>query len=163
MVHPWLSCQDVDLWNSNSVHLNMVSKHDSTAHTLWIDIESLFRDNKEAHIMELENELRQMTMGDKSVNEFYERMKVTTDLLGNIMNLVIERTLVTYFLNGLNPKYVHIAAMIRQKEPLPALLQPCSIFTFEEGRPSRSHPQLAHHSDHDSAPIVLYTRSLSPP
>lgn len=52
--------------------------------------------------MELENKVRQMTMGDKLINEFYERMKVIADLLGIIGNPVTESTLVTYFLNGLN-------------------------------------------------------------
>lgn len=95
--------------------LNMVTKPDSTAHTLWLDIEAFFRKNKELCIMELENELRQMTMGDKSINEFYERMKVTADLLGNIGNPVTKHTLVTYFLNSLSPKYDHIGTIICHK------------------------------------------------
>lgn len=93
----------------------MVTKPDCTAHTLWLNIEALSCDNNEACIMELENKVRQMTMGDKLINEFYERMKVIADLLGIIGNPVTESTLVTYFLNGLSPKYDHIGTIICHK------------------------------------------------
>lgn len=69
----------------------MVTKPDSTAHTLWLDIEALFHENKEAQIMEFENELRQITMGDKSINELYERMKVTLVTTESISSLSTTR------------------------------------------------------------------------
>lgn len=142
--------------------LNMVTKPGSTAHSLWLAIEALFRDNKYARIIELDNELRLMTMGDRSVNEYYEKMKVTADLLANIGSPVSERTLVAYFLNGLSPKYDHIATVIRHKEPLPTLHQARSTILLEEPRITRTRQAKPSHTDHASAPTVLYTGSQTP-
>ncbi|KAL7614658.1 hypothetical protein Lser_V15G08740 [Lactuca serriola] len=141
----------------------MVTKPGSTTNSLWLDIEALFRDNKEAHTMELENKLRKMSMGDRSVNEFYKKMKVTADLLGNIGNFAPEHTLLMYFLNGLNLKYDHLVVLIRYKDPLPNLLQAQSILTLEESRLSRTRQAITHHSDHASAPTVIYLGHPSPP
>ena len=44
--------------------IDTVLKKNATARDSWLSIESLFRDNKEAHALQLENELDTMVIGD---------------------------------------------------------------------------------------------------
>ncbi|CAH1430622.1 unnamed protein product [Lactuca virosa] len=92
---------------------------DATDVQLWKAIEDLFRDNKEANAIELENQLRNIVIGDSTVMEYYTRIKTISDLLANIGSKVPERTLVTYALNDLSSKFDHIATTIRHKTPFP--------------------------------------------
>ena len=71
--------------------IDTVLKKNATARDFWLSIESLFRDNKEARALQLENELRTMVIGDLSVHEYCQKMKTTADLLTNIDAPVSER------------------------------------------------------------------------
>ncbi|CAH1435111.1 unnamed protein product [Lactuca virosa] len=103
--------------------LNMVTKHGSTANSLWLSIKALFRDNKKARVMELDNEFHLISMGDHFVNEYYEKMKVTTDLLANIGYPVPKRTIVSHFLNDVSLKFDHMSTKITHKDAFPTILQ----------------------------------------
>ena len=90
---------------------------DATTAQLWNAIEDLFRDNKEANAIELENQLRNIVIGDSTIMEYYTCIKTISDLLANIGSQVPERTLVTYSRNGLSSKFDHIATTIRHRNP----------------------------------------------
>lgn len=57
--------------------LTMVLKSGSTANNIWVAHESLFRDNKDARSIKLENELHNMTLRDRSINEYCQRITST--------------------------------------------------------------------------------------
>lgn len=46
---------------------------------IWFALEDLFQDNKDARSIELENELRNMILGDRSINDHCQRMKIVHD------------------------------------------------------------------------------------
>ncbi|CAL9219800.1 unnamed protein product [Arabidopsis halleri] len=57
--------------------LDTVLKKNATARDLWLSIERLFRDNKEARALQLENDLRTMVIGDLSVHDYCAKLKTT--------------------------------------------------------------------------------------
>lgn len=63
--------------------------------------------------MELDDELRNITIGDSTIMEYYTRIKSISDLLTNIGSPMPERNLVIYTINGLSPKYAHVVTIIR--------------------------------------------------
>nr|VDD43525.1 unnamed protein product [Brassica oleracea] len=79
--------------------LDTVLKTRCSARDLWVTIENLFRENKEARAIQLENELRSLTIGDMSVHEYCQKLNTTTDLLANINSPVTDRAVVMHMLN----------------------------------------------------------------
>ncbi|GJZ28355.1 hybrid signal transduction histidine kinase M [Tanacetum coccineum] len=92
--------------------LQTVLKKNVTTKDVWKSLEDLLHDNKEAHTMELHEELRSMELEDLSIAEYFKRIKVIVDLLANIDSAVDEKNLVMHAVNGLgdNEKcvYVHV-------------------------------------------------------
>ncbi|XP_024966046.1 uncharacterized protein LOC112506265 [Cynara cardunculus var. scolymus] len=64
--------------------LQMVLKKDSTALHVWNNLETLFRDIKDAKSMQIDSELRKIVMGDLSVTAYYTKIKGLADLLANL-------------------------------------------------------------------------------
>ena len=122
--------------------IDIVLKKNATARELWLSIESLFRDNKEARALQLENELRTMVIGDLSVHEYCQKMKTTADILANIDAHVFERALVSHLLNGLSDKFDSIINVVQHKVPFPTLLEARSLLQMEETRLSNNRNQL---------------------
>ena len=60
----------------------------------------------------MDDELRNIQLGDSTIMEYCNRIKAIADLLSNIGALVSDRLLVTYALNGLSEKYAHVKPMI---------------------------------------------------
>lgn len=136
--------------------LNMILKPDATAHTVWTNLENLFRDKKQTRVIELDHELRTLTLGDLIISNYCERMKVIYDLLSNIGSPVPKPTLVTYLINGLSSKFDNIATVMRHQDPLPSLLKCRSILTLEECTMNRNRPTQPLHMDHASSPQALH-------
>lgn len=64
----------VQLWLYGSMSqnvLNMVLKDGQSTKDLWVSTENLFRSDKHSRVMHLENELRNITMGDLSVVAYF--------------------------------------------------------------------------------------------
>jgi hypothetical protein len=99
--------------------LTMILKTDSTSKSVWDSLESLFRDNKHARSVELENELRSMVLGDLTISQYCSKFKAISDLLANIGTAIPENSLVTLLLKGLSPKFDQVSLLLRYKDPPP--------------------------------------------
>ena len=137
--------------------IDTVLKKNATARDLWLSIENLFRDNKEARALQLENDLRTLVIGDLSVHEYCQKMKTTADLLANIDAHVTERALVSHLLKGLSEKFDSIINVIQHKSPFPTLLEARSMLQMEETRLARQVKPSPRHHDNSSSSTVLYT------
>ncbi|KAG7563255.1 hypothetical protein ISN44_As10g000810 [Arabidopsis suecica] len=110
--------------------LSSVLKSECSARELWLTLENLFRDNKEARAIQLENELRTLQIGDLSVYEYSQKMKSISDMLTNVNSPVSDRALVMHLLNGLNSKFDSIINVIKHRTP------PCSFSDARSMLPS---------------------------
>ncbi|XP_010423221.1 PREDICTED: uncharacterized protein LOC104708363 [Camelina sativa] len=150
----------VKMWIYDTISesiLDIVLKTKSTARELWITIEELFRDNKEARAMEYDTELRTLTIGDSTVADYCKRLKTLSDLLANVESPVTDRQLVMYMLDGLNDKFDSIINVIKHKSPYPSFTVARSMIQLEETRLSK-HVQPAPSPPSDtSTPNILYT------
>lgn len=134
--------------------LNMIIKKGDTAQTVWKSIENLFQDNKDALANELESELRSIEIGDKTISDYCQRIKVISDLLDNIDEPVSDKLLVRCMLNGLSEKYEHVAGITRHQKPMPTFLEARSMLMMEESRLNRRRPT-SQLKDTSSSPTVL--------
>ena len=127
----------------------------STARDLWNTLENLFRDNKENRALQLENELRTITIGDLSVQEYCRKRKSLSDLLANVDSPVTDRQLFMHCLNGLNDKFDGIHNVIRHRSPFPSFHTARSMLLAEEERLNKHVKPAIAHSDTTSSPNVL--------
>ncbi|KAJ9567108.1 hypothetical protein OSB04_003074 [Centaurea solstitialis] len=70
----------VKLWIYGTISqalLQTVLKKDATALQVWTTLENLFGENKDARCMQLDTELRNIVMGDLSVNAYCTKMNLT--------------------------------------------------------------------------------------
>ncbi|GKF65481.1 Myb-like protein P, partial [Tanacetum coccineum] len=84
--------------------LQIVLRKNVSAHDVWKSLEDLFHNNKDAHVMELHEELRSLELGSLSITEYFKRIKVISNLLSNIDSPIYDKNLVMYAVNGLGDK-----------------------------------------------------------
>jgi len=137
--------------------LDTIIKVGCTARDLWLSLESLFRDDKEARAFQFETELRTMTMEDLSVHEYCQKLKSLSDLLTNVDSPISDRVLVMHLLNGLTEKYDYILNVIKHKSPFPSFTEARSMLLMEESRLSNKSKSSLSHTNHPSLSNVLFT------
>lgn len=123
-------------------------KKGGSAHDVWTRIENQFRNNKEARVMQLDNELRNKEIGDLSIHEYCQQLKSIADLLSNLDAPVADKTLVMYMLNGLNDKFDYVLNVIKHQKPFPSFDDAKNMLEMEESRLKKVHKVNASHKDH---------------
>ncbi|GKF10789.1 developmental and secondary metabolism regulator VEA1-like protein [Tanacetum coccineum] len=76
--------------------LTTILKKNVSARDVWISLENLFRDNNDARAIQLDSDLRNITLGDMSIGDYFQRIKSISHLLQNIDKPVDEKTIVIY-------------------------------------------------------------------
>ncbi|EOA32658.1 hypothetical protein CARUB_v10015956mg, partial [Capsella rubella] len=120
-----------------------------------------FRNNKDARVMQIDNELRTLEIGNQSIQDYCQALKSLADLLSNLDSPVNDRNLVMYMLNGLNEKFDNIINVIKHQKPLPSFDDAKSMLQDEESRLKKAHKAIASHSAHASSPAALVTTNTS--
>ncbi|GKB37400.1 Toll/interleukin-1 receptor domain-containing protein [Tanacetum coccineum] len=112
-------------------------------------------DNKDARITQLDNEIRNMSIGNTSITNFFQQIKSKSDRLANLESPVKDSSLVTYAINGIRSKYPDAALVIRLREKSPTFDELRSMMLLEESDMSHSSSGkfLLHNTP--SSPIVL--------
>ncbi|XP_010468738.1 PREDICTED: uncharacterized protein LOC104748855 [Camelina sativa] len=139
--------------------LDTILKTRSSARDIWLSIENLFRDNKEARAIQLDNELRSLTIGDLSVHDYCQKLKTLSDLLANVDSPVTDRVVVMHMLNGLSEKFDNIVNIIKHRQPFPSFSIARSMLVEEERRLSKQVRTGATTSATSSSANVLYASS----
>ncbi|CAH1441686.1 unnamed protein product [Lactuca virosa] len=109
--------------------------------------------------MELDDELRSITIGNSIVVQYCTRIKSIVDLLANIGASVSEGNLVIYSINNLSLKFSHVVTTIRHQKPFPTFLEMRSMLMLEERSMIKEQNRVvqATHQDHASALTILNT------
>lgn len=105
----------------------MTLKKSAPTSQVWMSLQTLFHDNKDAKEIKLYNELWNITIGESSTC-----IKNIADLLGNIDKIILEKKLVMYTINGLSPEFHNLASLIRRISPFPMFLKMRSMLLLEE-------------------------------
>ncbi|XP_023739033.1 uncharacterized protein LOC111887043 [Lactuca sativa] len=126
IVKPWLHS------TLSTSLLQMIFKKKVITYEVWRNIEKVFQDNKVNKIIQIDNELRNITMGNFTITEYCNRIKNLADFLDNMDAKVLGANLVAYTLNGLPPKFRYIATSISLRHPLSTFWDTQSILTKEK-------------------------------
>lgn len=124
---------------------------------MWINIENLFRFNKDSRAIQLENQLRNITIGDLSASTYFSKIKTLSDQIENLVSNIPDKNLVMYALNGLSMKFQHVASIIQHRSLFPMFLETHDMITLEEQTLTQNRViQDPSHQDHASSSTILY-------
>lgn len=145
--------------------LQMILKKKSMTYVIWCDLEDLFCTNKENKAMQLENQLRNIVMGDLSVNDYYTKIKAIADMLDNLVAPIPKRNLVSYTLNGLTQKFKPITTTIQYSKPFSTSMEAWSTLVMEEQQLELDHSRqiIPAYSDNSSLPTIILTEDHQQP
>lgn len=139
---------------------NTVIKTNFSAHQLWLNIEKLFRDNKDSHVMQLYSEIRTICMGDLPVQAYCMKIQKIANLLENLdpSSKIYDKHLVMYTVNGLSPRFENIARVLLHCIMFPNFSETRSILALEESCFLQLRaPTVPAHSTHPSS-LLFYTQ-----
>ncbi|XP_010516926.1 PREDICTED: uncharacterized protein LOC104792475 [Camelina sativa] len=139
--------------------LTSVLKTECSVRDVWLMLENLFRDNKEARAIQLENELRNFTIGDLAVHDYCQKLKSISDTLANVNSPITDRALVIHLLNGLSSKFDNIINVIKHRSPPCSFGEARSMLINEEDRLKTKRQTLPNNDDNASSPQVLLVSS----
>lgn len=135
--------------------LQNIYQRNLSARQAWVNLHNLFQVNKEARALQLENDLRNISLGNMSITEYCTKIKTIADLLSNIDSPVSDRNLVTYTVNGLPQRWESVPLHIRLQRPPPSWVETRAILLGEETRLLSSRHTDNNHFDTTSSPTVL--------
>ncbi|GJS08253.1 zinc finger MYM-type protein 1-like protein [Tanacetum coccineum] len=139
-------------------HADMIIDDSATGRDVWKRLTDIFHDNKDARVIQLDNEIRNMAIGNLSVNDYFQEIKSKADRLANLDSPVKDSTLVTYAINGLRCKYREIARIIRHREKLPTFDEVPSMILLEESDVlAISNASSSLHTTSSSATVLVAT------
>ncbi|GJS76143.1 putative nucleotidyltransferase, ribonuclease H [Tanacetum coccineum] len=112
--------------------VDMIVDDSITAHGVWKRLQNIFHDNKDARVVQLDNEIRNMVIGNLSVNDYFQELKSKADRLANLDSPVSDSSLVTYAINGARSKFTEVARIFHHHEKLPTFYEARSMILLEE-------------------------------
>ncbi|CAI9296510.1 unnamed protein product [Lactuca saligna] len=121
------------LYDTLSVPLiNMIFKRHATTFKVWESLAEVFRDNKASKVIQLDRELRNISIGTSSTTDYYNKIKSLANRLEHMDAKVSDTNLVAYIINRLSPKYRHIVMNIRHRDSPPSCWDARSILICKE-------------------------------
>jgi hypothetical protein len=100
--------------------------------SLWLGIEDQFIRNHETRAMILIGEFCTFVQGDLSISEYCHCLKGMANALGDLGEVVLDRTLVLTILRGPNGRFSHMAAFLKRQRPFSTFAVVCNDLQLEE-------------------------------
>ncbi|GJW86461.1 hybrid signal transduction histidine kinase M [Tanacetum coccineum] len=125
----------VKLWIYRTISKDLVKrvlKKNLKACDVWKNLKDVFHDNKDVRAMQLDNDFRNLSIGNLSITQYFTKIKDMADLLANIEAPVSDKSPVTYAVNGLGNKFAHVASIIHHRDPFPTFDTARSMLLVEE-------------------------------
>ncbi|KAL7614435.1 hypothetical protein Lser_V15G06051 [Lactuca serriola] len=154
----------VKLWIFGSISQKLISSAysiNASARKVLQNLHSLFYKNVESTAIQLEAELRNITLGDLAIHDYCENVKRIADLLEGLGEKVKDRNVVLHALNGLPSKYDNVVGIIRFTKPFPTFSKMRAMLAVEETRLSSTRVINPSHENNASAPPLLHVGSSS--
>ncbi|GKE40879.1 Toll/interleukin-1 receptor domain-containing protein, partial [Tanacetum coccineum] len=134
--------------------VDMIIGDSTTAHGVWKRLTDIFHDNKDARVIQLNNEIRNMAIRTLFVNDYLQEVKLKVDRLANLVSKVNDSRLVTYAINGLHAKFPQTERIIRHIEKLHTFDEMNSIIILKESD-MLQHGNLSFHNTYSSPTILV--------
>ncbi|GJR86581.1 ribonuclease H-like domain-containing protein [Tanacetum coccineum] len=99
----------------------LVDLNPTTAKDAWTYIEAIFQDNKCLRAMALKAELRNLKLGDLSIDGYFQKIESIVLVLNGLGSPLRNDDVVTFELEGLPSTYETISTVIVSREPFPDL------------------------------------------
>jgi hypothetical protein len=112
--------------------IEITTMSEPMARSLWLGLEDQFIRNQETHTMIHDTEFRTFVQGDLSISEYYLRLKGMADALGDLGEVVLDRTLMLTVLHSLNGCFSHMAALLKWQLSFPTFAVVCNDLHLEE-------------------------------
>ncbi|GKA44849.1 ribonuclease H-like domain-containing protein [Tanacetum coccineum] len=117
-----------------SLRKRLVDLNPTTAKDAWTYIEAIFQDNKRPRAMALKAELRNLKLGDLSIDGYFQKIESIVLVLNGLGSPLSNDDVVTFVLEGLPSTYETISTVIVSWEPFPDLKIVRSLLTTHEMR-----------------------------
>ncbi|XP_039827203.1 uncharacterized protein LOC120688922 [Panicum virgatum] len=145
--------------------VNTISSCGSSARAAWVAVKSQFLGNRKTRALYLDAQFRDFNQGDLTITDYYRRLKRMTDDLGDLGEMVTDRTLIVNLIRGLNKCYANIGLHLCRSHPFPLYLEAKNALLLEELTLKHqtststalvtSHTYAHHQSIHNSWPYLL--------
>ncbi|GKC88743.1 ribonuclease H-like domain-containing protein [Tanacetum coccineum] len=110
----------------------MIIDDSTIAHGVWKRLKDIFHDNKHARVIQLDDEIDNMAIGNLFVNDYFQELKSKANRLANLGSKVSDESLFTYAINGARSKFSEVSRIIRHWEKLPTFDETRSMILLEE-------------------------------
>ncbi|GKA59316.1 ribonuclease H-like domain-containing protein [Tanacetum coccineum] len=97
---------------SPSLRKRLVDLNPTTAKDAWTYIEAIFQDNKRPRVMALKAELRNLKIGDLSIDGYFQKIESIVSVLNGLGSPLSNDDVVTFALEGLPSTYEMISTVI---------------------------------------------------
>nr|GEU76726.1 ribonuclease H-like domain-containing protein [Tanacetum cinerariifolium] len=104
-----------------SLRKHLVYLNPTTAKDAWTYIAGIFQDNKRPRAMALKVELRNLKLGDLSIDGSFQKIESIVSVLNCLGSPLSNDNFVTFALEGLPSTYETISTVIVSQEPFPDL------------------------------------------
>ncbi|GJZ93660.1 ribonuclease H-like domain-containing protein [Tanacetum coccineum] len=141
-----------------SLRKRLVDLNPTTAKDAWTYIEAIFQDNKRPRAMALKAELRNLKLGDLSIDGYFQKIESIVSVLNGLGSPLSNDDVVTFALEGLPSTYETISTVIVSREPFPDLKMVRSLLTTHEMR-LKSRVQNPLVDATSASPMVLLAKS----
>ncbi|XP_066374667.1 uncharacterized protein [Miscanthus floridulus] len=109
-----------------------ISARNSTARDTWRAVESQIFNNRETRALLLDAKLCNFVQGDLSITDYCKELKHMVDTLGDLGEVVTERTLILNLIRGLNERFKTVDMHLRRGRPFPMFLDAKANLLLEE-------------------------------
>nr|GEZ77015.1 hybrid signal transduction histidine kinase M [Tanacetum cinerariifolium] len=141
-----------------SLRKRLVDLNPTTAKDAWTYIAVIFQDNKRPLAMALKAELRNLKLGDLSIDGYFQKIESIVSVLNGLGSPLSNDDVVTFALEGLTSTYETIYAVIVSREHFPNLKMVRSLLTTHEMR-LKSRVQNPLVDATSASPMVLLAKS----
>nr|GEZ91706.1 hybrid signal transduction histidine kinase M [Tanacetum cinerariifolium] len=143
---------------ASSLRIRLVDLNPTNAKDAWTYIAGIFQDNKHPRTMALKAELRNLKLGDLSIDGYFQKIESIVSVLNGLGSPLSNDDVVTFALEGLPSTYETISTIIVSREPFPNLKTVRSLLTNHEMR-LKSTVQNSLVDSTSASPIVLLAKS----
>ena len=95
-------------------------------------MESQFFNNRETRALLLDAKLRNFVQGDLSITDYCKELKRMADTLGDLGEVVTDRTLILNLIRGLNERFKTVGMHLQRGRPFPTFLDTKADLLLEE-------------------------------